>query len=173
MVEFDQLWFIFQHAWIPVVYKLSSWSSKKILNCRYDIIFGPIGYFPSQVLFFHVGGTKNSQMVPNQEKMEGDQPFQSHSHMHSSLYNYRLVCRSSFVPVNRTSFVSFPGRLRNVSSTTFQSPELLNIQCGFIWKKAMQLVSGKAEFNACQVSLLWHNSFLVSLWTFQPTLVCF
>ena len=26
-------------------------------------------------------------------------------------------------------------------------------------------------FKACQVSLLWHNSFLVSLWTFQPTLV--
>ena len=35
----------------------------------------------------------------------------------------------------------------------------------------MQLVSGKDKFNACQVSLLWLNSFLVSLWTFQPTLV--
>ena len=35
----------------------------------------------------------------------------------------------------------------------------------------MQLVWGKVEFNACRVSLLWHNSFLVSLWTFQPTLI--
>ena len=34
----------------------------------------------------------------------------------------------------------------------------------------MQSVSGKVEFKACQVSLLRHNSFLVSLWTFQPTL---
>ena len=55
----------------------------------------------------------------------------------------------------------------NFSSTTFQSPEVL-IQCGFIWKETMQLVSGKVEFNACQVSMLWHNSFLVSLWNFQP-----
>ena len=37
----------------------------------------------------------------------------------------------------------------------------------------MQLVSGKAEFKARQVSLLWHNSFLVSLWTVQPTLIYF
>ena len=63
----------------------------------------------------------------------------------------------------------FAGHSWNVSSTTFQSPELL-IQCGFIWKETMQLVSWKVEFNACQVSLLWHNS-LVSLWTFQPTLI--
>ena len=35
----------------------------------------------------------------------------------------------------------------------------------------MQLVSGKVEINTCQVSLLQYNSFLVSLWTFQPTLV--
>ena len=71
----------------------------------------------------------------------------------------------------RTPLVSFPGiiRSRNVYSTTFQSPELL-IQCGFIWKGTTQLVSWKVEFNACQVSLLWHN-FLISLWTFHPTLV--
>ena len=45
---------------------------------------------------------------------------------------------------------------------TFQSLELL-IQCLFILKEAMQLVSGKVEFNACQVSLLRHNFFLLSL----------
>ena len=58
----------------------------------------------------------------------------------------------------------------NVSSTTFQSSELF-LHCGFIWKETMQLVSGKVEFNACQVPLLWHNFFLVSLWTSQPTLL--
>ena len=47
----------------------------------------------------------------------------------------------------------------------------LLIQCGFMWKDTLQLVSGEVEFNACQASLLWHNSFLISLWTFQPTLV--
>ena len=87
---------------------------------------------------------------------------------HSSHCNHRFVCRS-IVLMKQDSCVSFPGRSRNVPSTTFQSSELL-IQCGFIWKETMQLVSGKVEFNACQVSLLWHNSFLVSLWTFQATL---
>ena len=72
---------------------------------------------------------------------------------------------------HRTPFVIFPGCSRKVSSTAFQNPELL-IHCGFIWTETMQLVSGKVEFNACQVSLLWHSSFLVSLWTFQPTLLC-
>ena len=37
------------------------------------------------------------------------------------------------------------------------------IQCGFIWKDTMQLVSGNVEFNTCQVSLLWHNSFFYSV----------
>ena len=57
----------------------------------------------------------------------------------------------------------------SVFQAVVQSPESL-IQCGFIWKETMQSVSGNVEFNACQVSLLWHYSFLVSLWTFQPTL---
>ena len=35
---------------------------------------------------------------------------------------------------------------QNVSSTTFQSSELL-IQCGFIWKETMQLELGKVEFS--------------------------
>ena len=38
---------------------------------------------PSQV-FLHVGGTENSQMVPNQN-IEGDQPVQSHSHAQQPL----------------------------------------------------------------------------------------
>ena len=35
----------------------------------------------------------------------------------------------------------------------------------------MQLASGKVEFIAYQVSLLWHNSFLVSLYPFQTDLL--
>ena len=76
--------------------------------------------------------------------------------MHSSHCNQTCV-----------SIRQFSRPFWNVSSTTFQSPELL-IQCAFIWKETMQLVSGKIEFNACQVSLLWHNSFLVSLKLFSP-----
>ena len=56
---------------------------EKVLNCRYDHIISPI-LLPSQV-YFHFGGTENSQMVPNQENMEGCQPFQSHSHAQQPL----------------------------------------------------------------------------------------
>ena len=49
--------------------KLSSWSSKKILNCS----------------VFSCWGTENNQMVQNQENMEGDQPIQSHSHAQQPL----------------------------------------------------------------------------------------
>ena len=96
-------------------------------------------------------------MVPNQN-MEGDQPVQSHSHTQQPLQPQ--TCVQEHCP-GETGIpnVSFPGCLRNVSSTSFHSPEL-HIQCGFIWKDTMQLASGKVEFNACQVSLLWHNSFL-------------
>ena len=74
----------------------------------------------------------------------------------------------SIALVKQESLSHFSRPSPNVSSTTFQNPELI-IQCGFIWKETMQLVSGNLEFNACQVALLWHNS-LVSLRTFQPTL---
>ena len=77
------------------------------------------------------------------------------------------LCAAALSRWNRTPFVSFPGHLRNVPNITFQSCELL-IQCGFLWMETMQLVLSKVEFNTCQVSLLWHNSFLVGLWTFQP-----
>ena len=63
---------------------------------------------------------------------------------------------------------SFPCS-RNVSCRPYYFSKSWIIQCGFIWNETMQLVSGRVEFNACQVSLMWHN-FLVSLWTFQPIL---
>ena len=73
--------------------------------------------------------------------MEGDQPVQSHNYAQQPLQPQ--TCVQEHCPI-KTGLPSsfFPGRLRNVSSTTFQSPELL-IQCGFIWKKIMQIVSGK------------------------------
>ena len=76
--------------------------------------------------------------------MEGDQPVQSHIVTHTAAIATTGLCAGALSWWNRTPFVSFPGRFRNVFSTTFQSPELL-IQCGFIWKDTMQLVSGKVE----------------------------
>ena len=185
-----KMWFIFNIIVAPSVNTLSSigvavlgfqWyrssqashhDPRKVINCRYYLIIGPIP-LPSQLLiFFLCWGTENIQMVPNQnmEALEDDQPVQIHSHAQQPLQTTDLYTGALSWSCwwNRTPFVSFPCRLRNVSSTTFQSPELL-IQCGFIWKETIQLVSGKVKFNACQVSLLWHNSFLVSLWTFQLT----
>ena len=51
---------------------------QKVLNCKSYLIIDLI-LLPSQV-FFSYRGIENSQMVPNQENMEGDQPVQSHSH---------------------------------------------------------------------------------------------
>ena len=113
--------------------------------------------FPAKC-FLHVGEQKNSQMVPNDENVEGDQPVQSDSHAQHPLH------RQTDSWWNRTPFVRFLSRFENVSSTTFQSRELL-IQCGFIFYLEadnafiVSGMSGKVEFNACQVSLLWHNSF--------------
>ena len=65
MVEFDQMWFIFQqkvspavHTHLPLVLqRLDSRGIdalilvlEKVLNCRYDLINGPI-LLPSQVFF--------------------------------------------------------------------------------------------------------------------------
>ena len=64
---------------------------KKVVNCRYmyDLIIGP-KLLPSQILsvlcfFGSCWGTENSQMVTNQENMEGHQPIQSHSHAQQPL----------------------------------------------------------------------------------------
>ena len=90
--------------------------------------------------------------------MEGDQPVQSHTHAQQPLQPQ--TCVQEHCPGETGLPISFADHSQNVSSTTFKSPEVL-ILCWFIWKEIIQ--SGKGEFNACQVSLLWHNSFLVSL----------
>ena len=55
---------------------------EKVLNCRYDLIIGPL-LLISQVIFVSCWGTENSQMVPNQENMEGDKPVQSYLYSHA------------------------------------------------------------------------------------------
>ena len=89
-------------------------------------------------------------MGANQENMEGDQPVQCHSHVQQPLQPQ--TCVQEHCP-GETGLPS-----SNVCGTTFQSPEL-PIQCGFMWKETMELVSGKVELNVCQFLLLWHNSF--------------
>ena len=91
-------------------------------------------------------------MVPNQENVEGDQPVQSHSHAQQQLQaqtcvqeHYILVKQDSS-PFWNISIVLLFKALNNLS------------KCEYTWEETMQLVSGKIEFNACQVSLLWHNS---------------
>ena len=89
--------------------------------------------------------------------------------MHSSHCNHWLVCRSS-VLAKQDSLRQFSRSFwRNVSSNTFRKlPEYMAfIQCEFIWKETMQLVSGKVEFNAYQVLLLRHNSLAKII--FQPS----
>ena len=98
--------------------------------------------------------------------MEGAQLVQSNSRAQQPLQPQTCVQEhcpgETGLPSSVFQAVSEDGNVCS-TCTTFQSPELLNIQCGFIWKETMQLVPGKVEFNACQVSLLLQNSFLVSL----------
>ena len=184
MVEFYQMWFVFQHspapvrtthffhqccsAWIPggiealiLILEKSSTADMTSSLVRYC--------FPAKCCcFFQFGEQKRVRWCQIRRIWRVIYQFKA-TVTHSSYYNHRLVCRS-IVLVKQDSVCQFSRPFCKVSSTTFQSPKLL-IQCGFIWKETMQLVSGKVEFNACKVSFLWYNSFLVSLWTFQPTLI--
>ena len=93
--------------------------------------------------------------------MEGDQSVQSHNHAQQPLQPQ--TCVHEHCPGETgLSLSSFPVHFEVSLVLLIQSLEL-HIQCGFIRKETMHLVSGKVESNACQVSLLWHNSFLVSL----------
>ena len=76
--------------WPNVVYFLTKSSSiililKKILNCRYDHIIGPILLLSAKCCCFFMLGTENIQMVSDQEIMDDDQPDQSHSHVQQPL----------------------------------------------------------------------------------------
>ena len=94
MVNFDQMWFIFNivspavHTLLPSVLRRLNFYGiealililKKVLNCRYNHIIGPA----SQSSIFHDGEQNVSQIVPNQENMEGDFKTSSKQVTHSS-----------------------------------------------------------------------------------------
>ena len=155
MVDFDQMWFIFLHIPPPAVHALSSIHVAIRLHTRgiealiliiekssyqrqiwphhRSYTVSPANFF----CFFHVGELQNIVSwyqirriwrVINQFK-----PAVTHSshcnHCSSMLQPQSWQCAGALSWWNRTPFVSFLSRLRNVSSTTFQSPDLL-IQCG-------------------------------------------
>ena len=103
---------------------------EKVLNyCRphhrSDILL------PSQVFVcFSCWRTENSQMVPNQENMEGYQPIQSRSHAQQPLQPHMpTICAGALSWWNRTPFVSFPSPFKIsllLYSTNFQSCEVLS-----------------------------------------------
>ena len=102
---------------------------KKVLNSR-SIWPHHRSHTDSQPSVFFMLGTENS-LVPNQEKMEGDQPVQSHSHAQQPLQpqtSVHLCAGAASSWWNRNSSIPFPGRSRNVSSTcstTVQSQKRL------------------------------------------------
>ena len=89
---------------------------------------------------------------------------------HSSHCYYRLACRSIVLVKQDSLRQPFPGRSRIVYIVFFKVPNYLS-SVGLSGREQCKLVSEEFEFNACHISLLVHNSVLVSLWTFQPTLV--
>ena len=103
-------------------------------------------------------------MVANQENMEGDQPVQSHGHAQQPLQPQTCVqehCPSEtgfplsvFHAVHEMCLVLLFKALTYPYPVWFylEGNNAVSIKKGWIW-------------------CMWHNSFLTSLWTLQPTLV--
>ena len=120
LVEFDQMWFIFQHksplpsthffhlccsVWIPMVAKLSSWSSKKVLKLQiYYLIIGLI-LLPSQV-FLHVGEQKIDCAKSGEY---GGWLTSSKPQSCTAAIATTYMCAGALSWWNRTAFISFPG----------------------------------------------------------------
>ena len=138
---------VFQRLpWIPVGYRSSHPDPRKSPQLRSDKAF--------QSSIFSRWGTEYSQVVPNQVNNYGKWSTSSKpcTVTHSIHCNHRLVWRiERFTGETGLPSSVFQAILKCHYGTTFQNPELL-IQCGFIWKETMQLVSGKVEFNAYQIS---------------------
>ena len=175
MVEFYQFFYIYLQRLDSHGIEVLILILEKVVNYRYHLIIGPIQLPSSKPIVFHVWEqTINSQMVPNQENMERviiqfDATVMTV--MHSSHCSHRLVC-SSIVLVKHYSLRQFSRPSPKMSLVLlFQVLNYLS-SVGLSWRKqGSYTVSVKVEFNACPVSLLWHTSFLASLWTFQPILV--
>ena len=144
MVEFDQMWFIFQlvspavHTLLPsVLQRLDSYGREVLILTRKSPQpqIWPhhwIKYcFPARCFcFFHVG----EQRIVRWCQFRRIWRVINHLNatvMQTAAIATRDLCAGALSWWNRTPFVGFPDCSRNVSSTTFQSPELL-IQCGFI-----------------------------------------
>ena len=134
MVEFDQMWFIFQHSLPCGPTHFFHWCCldscgikalilflEKVLNCRYDLIIGPI-LLPSQVLLFSCCGTENSQSSAKSGEY-GWWSTSSKPQSCTAAIATTDLCAGTLSWWNRTPFVSFQGHLRNVSSTTYKSPD--------------------------------------------------
>ena len=80
----------------------------------------------SQPNVFSCWGTENSQMVQNQENIEGDQPVPCHKMAQSCTAATATsdLCAGALSWWNRTPFFNFSRSFWNISRTTFQSPEL-------------------------------------------------
>ena len=97
--------------------------------------------------------------------------------MHSSHCNHRLVCRSIVLVKQDSLHISFPGHFETSLVLLFKVLKYLSSvgllgrkQCSNKYQERLNLMHAKFHWwGTC-------NSFLVSLWTFQPTLitsVCF
>ena len=132
---------------------------EEVLNCRYDLIIGLL-LLPNQV-FFYVGEQKIVRWCQIRRIWRAINQFKA-TVTHKSHYNHRFVCRS-IVLVKQDSL-----------STDFQAVsemcQVLLLKVLYVFLKGNNTVSIRKGWIQCQVSLLWHNSFLVSLWSFQPSL---
>ena len=99
---------------------------------------------PQPSVFFTLGN-RNSEMVPNQENMEGDQPVQTHSHTQQVLQPH--TCVQEHCP-GETGIPS------SVFQVVYEMPRVPLIQWGFIWKETRQLIAGNVDlmhgkFHCC------------------------
>ena len=148
----------------------SSWSARKSLQLQMMTSLS-VQYCLGQPMLLFFSFAAHTQIVVRCHNHGSNPPPPRINHFKATVTRSsqcncdRFVCMS-IVLVKQDSRPS----PKCLYSTTFQSPEVLIYSVALKkWKKTMQLVSENFVFNACHVSLLWLNSFLVSLWTFQPT----
>ena len=186
MVEFDQMWFIFQYS-LPCGPHTSSigvavlgflwYRSSHPDPSTADMTSSLARFcFPAKsCCFFMLGEREQSDGAKSGEYGGWSTSSKSQSRTAAIASLQPQTCVQEHCPAETglpsSVFQAILKCLYTVLCTTFEI--LLYIHCGFVvWKETMQLVSEKVESNACQVVLLMRHTFLiVSLWTFQPNLV--
>ena len=146
MVEFDQMWFIFQHN-LPCAPHTSSIGVAGLGFSWYRSFHpDPRKRAQLQVWPHHRSDTASQPgvffffMLGNRKKSDGAESGEyggwstSSSHSHGQQPLQPQTCVQEHCPgETRLPFISFPGRFE-MSLVLLQSPVLL-IKCGFIWKK--------------------------------------